>query len=325
MRTRHYSLRTEEAYVSWVRRYVLFHHKRHPLEMGEVEINQFLQHLAVRRRVSASTQGQALSALLFLYKHVLEKPLPRIDEVVRARRPRRLPTVLSREEVRAVLGRMEGTVQLVALLLYGTGMRILECLRLRIKDVDLPLGQIVIRDGKGRKDRITLLPESMRDRLSDQIALVRSIHAADLAEGFGEAYMPDALAVKYPGYSTSPGWQYVFPARSRSIDPRSGAERRHHLHETIVQRAVREAGRAAEMVKPVTCHTFRHSFATHLLMAGHDIRTIQELLGHRDVKTTMIYTHVLNRSGGRGIISPADTLVAEAAWFDAPDTRRLGS
>lgn len=308
VRARHYSLRTEEAYVSWVRRFVLFHRKRHPLEMGEDEINRFLEHLAVRRKVSASTQHQALSALLFLYKTVLQKPLPRVEEVVRARRPRRLPTVLSREEVAALLDCMDGLHAMIARLLYGTGMRLLESLRLRVKDVDFRLQQIVIRDGKGHKDRVTLLPSTLEKPLQDHLRAVYRQHQRDLANGGGSVWMPEALGEKYRGASSEWAWQYVFPAERRSTDPRSGEVRRHHLPERQMQRAVRQAAWSAGIPKPVSCHTLRHSFATHLLMAGHDIRTIQELLGHNDVKTTMIYTHVLNRAGGRGIMSPVDTL-----------------
>jgi integron integrase len=244
---------------------------------------------------------------------VLKIDPPWIDDIVRARQPKRLPSVLSREEVAALLARLEGTVQLIVLLLYGTGMRILECLRLRVQDVDFDLGNITIRNGKGHKDRTALLPDACRERLSDHLNRVREIHRQDLADGFGRVHLPNALARKYPGAATEWRWQYVFPAGSRGTDPRTNTIRRHHLHESVVQKAVKQAVRNAGITKRASCHTLRHSFATHLLIAGYDIRTIQELLGHKDVKTTMIYTHVLNKSGGRGIVSPADTLSAPEA------------
>ncbi|MEE4274239.1 MAG: integron integrase [Thermoanaerobaculales bacterium] len=309
IRVRHYSIRTEEAYIAWIRRFFAFA-RRHPRDLSSDEINRFLTDLAVKHHVAASTQRQALSAILFLYREVLKIDPPWIDDVVRARQPKRLPTVLSKEEVAALLGRLEGTVQLVVLLLYGAGMRILECLRLRIQDVDFDLGTITIRDGKGHKDRTTLLPEACRQRLKDHLDDVRDIHEQDLADGFGRVHLPSALSRKYPHAATDWRWQYVFPAGSRGIDPRTGKTRRHHLHESVVQKAVKQAARKARIAKRTSCHTLRHSFATHLLMAGYDIRTIQELLGHKDVKTTMIYTHVLNMSGGNGVISPADTLTS---------------
>jgi integron integrase len=308
LRVRHYSLRTEDAYLGWIRRFLRFHEMRHPREMSVEEVNRFLTHLAVAGGVAASTQRQALSALLFLYREVLRIDLPWLDEIVRARQPRRLPTVLSREEVAAVLTRLEGSARMVVLLLYGAGLRILECLRLRVKEVDFDLAHVTVRDGKGRKDRVTMLPDAVRVPLQEHLLEVRSIHERDLAEGFGEVWLPHALARKYPGAAAQWGWQYVFPAGSRGIDPRSGRERRHHIHETVIRRAIRNAATGAGIAKPVSCHTFRHSFATHLLLAGYDIRTIQDLLGHKDVKTTMIYTHIVNRSGGRGVTSPADTL-----------------
>ena len=307
LRVRHYSIRTEEAYTSWIRRYIQFH-RRHPRDLDGDDLNRFLTHLAVEGRVAVSTQRQALSAVLFLYRHVLKTNLDWLEDVVRARQPRRLPTVLSREEVAAVLGRLEGTVQIIVLLLYGTGMRILECLRLRVQDVDFDLGHITIRRPKGGRDRVTMLPRSVQDRLQDHLQDVRALHAQDLEEGFGNVYLPNALAKKYPHADRDWKWQYVFPAGSRGTDPRSGVVRRHHLHESVVRKAIYSATRSAGIAKKVSCHTFRHSFATHLLIAGHDIRTIQELLGHKDVKTTMIYTHILGNSGGRGVISPADTL-----------------
>jgi integron integrase len=307
IRTRHYSLRTEEAYVAWIKRFILFHNKRHPLEMGEPEINRFLSHLAIDAKVSSSTQNQALAALLFLYRNVLEKSFPTLEGVVRAKRPRRLPVVMTRSEVKAVLGRMYGTPKLVATLLYGSGMRLLECLRLRIKDVEFGLSEIVVRDAKGSRDRIVPLPMVVRAVLPAWFSRVKRLHEQDMAAGFGSVFMPDALARKYPGTERQWGWQWVFPAEHRSRDPRTQAERRHHLHETIVQRAVRQAVHDVGISRMVSCHTFRHSFATHLLAEGYDIRTIQELLGHRNLKTTMIYTHVLNR--GHAVLSPADVLL----------------
>jgi integron integrase len=311
IRSRHYSLRTEESYVGWIRRFILFHGKRHPQEMGEKEINAYLSDLAVRGRVSASTQTQALSALLFLYRHVLGKPLPALDNIVRAKRPGRLPTVMTQAEVRSVLARMYGTPKLVATLLYGTGMRLLECLRLRVKDVEFGRNQIVVRDTKGGKDRLVPLPLVVRSVLPAWLSRVKRIHQRDLEAGFGSVSLPDAIARKYPGSDRDWGWQYLFPSDHRSLDPRSQLQRRHHLHETAVQRAVRQAVLDVGISRGVNCHTFRHSFATHLLEEGYDIRTIQELLGHKDLKTTMVYTHVLNR-GGRGVRSPADALWTRA-------------
>jgi len=307
IRVRHYSIRTEEAYLGWVNRFFRFH-RRHPKELDADDLNRFLTHLAVNDHVAASTQRQALSAILFLYRNVLKMDPPWIEDIVRARQPKRLPTVLSREEVAALLARLEGTVQLIVLLLYGTGMRILECLRLRIQDVDFDLGNITIRNGKGQKDRTTLLPDSCSQRLRDHLIYVRELHNQDLADGFGHVHLPEALDRKYPHAAADWRWQYVFPAGSRGTDPRTKTIRRHHLHESVIQKAIKQAARDAGLTKRTSCHTLRHSFATHLLMAGYDIRTIQELLGHKDVKTTMIYTHVLNKSGGRGIVSPADTI-----------------
>ena len=321
IRARHYSLRTEEAYVAWVRRFVLFHGKRHPGEMGEPEINAFLTDLAVRAGVSASTQNQALASVLFLYRHVLEKPLPGLAAIVRAKRPGRLPVVLSRAQVRAVIGRMRGTPRLVAMLLYGSGMRLLECLRLRVKDVEYAENRIVVRDAKGHRDRVVPLPIVLRAALASSLSRVKGIHRKDLAEGFGGVFLPDALARKYPSADRDWGWQWVFPAEHRSRDPRTQVERRHHLHETVVQRAVKQAVRDVGLSRAASCHTFRHSFATHLIQDGYDIRTVQELLGHKDVKTTMIYTHVLNRAGV-GVRSPADVLWrAIPAAFE--DSRQL--
>ena len=307
VRVRHMSKRTEEAYLQWVRRYILFHGKRHPSEMGEGEINAFLTHLAVERRVSASTQTQALCALLFLYRTVLEREVGELEGLVRARRRRKLPVVLTREEVRVVLAGLEELDRLFLTLLYGTGMRLMEALRLRVKDVDFSSNQITVRDGKGAKDRTTMLPAAVKPALQEHLKEVKRLHEQDLREGYGEVYLPYALARKYPRAPREWGWQYVFPATALSVDPRSGARRRHHLDERIFQRAFREAVKKAGIVKPATCHTLRHSFATHLLQGGYDIRTVQELLGHRSVKTTMIYTHVLNR-GGHGVLSPLDSL-----------------
>ncbi len=325
LRSRHYSLRTEEAYVAWVRRFILFHDKRHPSEMGAPEINAFLTHLAVRKHVGASTQNQALSALLFLYRWVLRQPLPRIDEVVRAKRPRRLPTVLTHDEVLLLLGALHGAPRLVATLLYGTGMRLLEGLRLRVKDVDFELRQITIRDGKGRRDRVTMLPNALEKPLRRHLREVRELHSQDLADGYGAVWMPDALERKLRGGARTWIWQYVFPAASRGVDPRSGVVRRPHLHETVIQRAIHKATYDLDLAKRVSPHTLRHSFATHLLAEGYDIRTIQELLGHKDVGTTMIYTHVLNRVGGRGVRSPLDILPLRTPAADDPQQIPAGN
>jgi len=299
------SIRTEEAYVGWIRRFVLATGKRHPREMGAREVEGFLTGLAVHGHVSASTQNQALSALLFLYREVLELDLPWMEEIRRAKKPERLPVVLSRDETTALLAQMSGTTWLMAALLYGAGLRLMECLRLRVKDVDFARNEITVRHGKGGKDRRTMLPAMVVDALQGQLAEARRVHERDLTAGFGEVWLPDALARKYPNAAREWAWQYVFPASVRSTDPRSGVVGRHHANEAVVQRAVKRAVREAGIDKPATCHTLRHSFATHLLEAGHDIRTIQELLGHKDVATTQIYTHVLNR-GGRGVVSPLD-------------------
>jgi integron integrase len=307
LRAAHYSRRTEEAYVGWVRRFILFHRKRHPGEMGAPEVTAFLTALAVERRVSAATQNQALAALLFLYKVVLEVELPWLDEIVRAKRPVRLPVVLTRDEVREVLGRVEGTPALVAKLLYGTGLRLLEALQLRVKDVDFGRREILVRDGKGGRDRRTMLPASLCDPLARHLEHARAQHDRDLKCGAGWVEVPGALARKYPGAGREWPWQWVFPATRIYVVRDGGERRRHHLHETVVQRAVRQAALGARLAKRVTCHTFRHSFATHLIEGGYDIRTVQELLGHRDVTTTMIYPHVLSR-GGLGVVSPADRL-----------------
>jgi len=309
IRTRHYSDRTEEAYVGWVRRFVLFHDKRPPAEMGAAEVSRFLTSLAVDRKVAASTQNQALAAVLFLYKDVLGRDPGWLDDVVRAKRPQRLPMVLPRQEVHALLAAFDGVSWSMTMLLYGSGLRLMECLRLRVKDVDLGRGEVLVREGKGDKDRVTMLPSAVVPRLSAHLERVRGLHAADLAAGLGRVALPDALARKYAQADREWGWQWVFPASTISADPRTGERRRHHLHESVPQRAIREARRHVGIAKPVGPHTLRHCFATHLLEAGYDIRTVQELLGHSDVKTTMIYTHVLNR-GGRGVQSPADRLLS---------------
>ena len=305
--TRHYSRRTEKAYVHWIKRYVFFHGKRHPAEMGAAEVSAFLTSLAVDSKVAASTQNQALSALLFLYREVLGMELPWLDEVVRAKRPLHLPVVLTRDEVRAVLQRLGGVPRLMAILLYGAGLRLLECCRLRVKDVDFAMNQITIRDGKGHKDRLTMLPASIKAELVSHLEGVREQHHADLRHGAGWVELPGALMRKYPNAGRDWGWQWVFPATRVYVDRVTGQRRRHHLHESVLQRAVKDAVRSAGLTKPATCHTFRHSFATHLLEESHDIRTVQELLGHQDVSTTMIYTHVLNR-GPAGVRSPADRM-----------------
>ena len=307
IRVKHYSIRTETQYVQWIKRFILFHGKRHPQEMSAAEVEAFLTHLAVEGRVSASTQNQALSALLFLYKEVLAIDLPWLGNVVRAKQPKRLPVVLTRSEVRDVLVRMNGVYGLMANMLYGTGMRLMECVRLRVKDVDFERGEILIREGKGGKDRVTMLPASVVSGLRTHLEQWRMVFEDDKRIGKADVFLPDALAKKYPNAATEWCWQYVFPSGSYSVDPRSGAERRHHVDEKLLQRAMKKAVQVSGIAKPATPHTLRHSFATHLLEAGYDIRTVQELLGHNDVSTTMIYTHVLNK-GGRGVLSPLDQL-----------------
>jgi integron integrase len=307
MRTRHYSKRTEQTYVHWIRRFIFFHDVRHPEKMAETEVNEFLTHLAVKEKVSASTQNQALCALLFLYRYVIKRSLGDLGEVIRARRPKRVPVVLTREEVREVLNNLKGEQRLIGVLMYGTGMRLMECLRLRVKDIDISAGAITIREGKGDKDRHTMLPERINTSLLKHLDRVKEIHASDLAAGYGRVPLPFALDRKYPNASADWIWQYVFPQQRRWVNPRSGEQGRHHVDQSIVQKAIKTAVRAAGIQKPATSHTLRHSFATHLLADGYDIRTIQELLGHRHVETTMIYTHVLNR-GGKGVKSPVDSL-----------------
>ncbi len=299
------SRRTEEAYVGWIRRFILANGKRHPEKMGALEVEAFLTGLATHGNVAPATQGQALSGLLFLYREVLGIELPWMDEIRRAKRPQRLPVVLSRPEVDALLGELDGVPWLMASLLYGSGLRLMECVRLRVKDVDFDRHEITVRQGKGGKDRRTMLPARLVEPLQAQLRDTARVHQRDLAAGYGEVWLPHALARKYVGAAREWGWQYIFPARLRSPDPRGGTMRRHHLDESGLQRAVKVAVRSSGIRKPATCHTLRHSFATHLLEAGYDIRTIQELLGHKDVATTQIYTHVLNR-GGAGVLSPLD-------------------
>ena len=307
LRSRHYSPRTEQTYVMWVKRFILFHGVRHPAEMAEPEINAFLTHLAVKENVSASTQNQALSALLFLYRHVLDREIGDIGEVIRARKPKRLPVVMTREEVKAVLTHLHGATRLIASLMYGAGLRLMECLRLRVQDVDFKANQIIVRDGKGFQDRVTMLPEVVKEPLQNHLVSVKKIHERDLRAGYGHVEMPYALARKYPAAAAEWRWQFVFPQERRWKNARTGQQGRHHVDESIVQKAVRKAVREAGLTKRATCHTFRHSFATHVLQSGYDVRTVQELLGHKDVRTTMIYTHVLNR-GGKGVKSPMDAL-----------------
>lgn len=305
IRVKHYSIRTEETYLGWIRRFIFFHNKRHPREMGIREVEAFLTYLAAERDVAGSTQNQALSAILFLYKEVLEMELPWLENVTRAKKPKRLPVVMTPDETRRVLEKLDRHWSLLGRLLYGTGMRLMEGIRLRVKDVEFTRREIIVRSGKGDKDRVTMLPVSLIPELQAQITKVRALHELDIKDGCGEVWMPHALARKYPADARELGWQYLFPSSSRAVDPRSGVVRRHHVNEKGLQRAIRQAARDAQVVKPVSPHTLRHSFATHLLERGQDIRTIQELLGHSDVQTTMIYTHVINR-GGKGVLSPLD-------------------
>ncbi len=304
-RLRHFSRKTEKSYIYYIRAFILFHQKRHPRDMGVNEIRAYLSHLAIDKNVAASTQNVALSALLFLYKHVLLIDLPYIDNIERARKPARLPTVFSRSEVTRILEKMGGVHLLMASLLYGSGLRLRECLSLRVKDIDMDYGQIIVRDAKGSKDRHTMLPRTVIEPLQQQLQFAKMTHQQDVALGYGEVFLPNALGRKYPHDNRQWSWQYVFPAPHRYTDTKSGTVRRHHIHERSLQRAVKSAIQAAGVHKHGSCHTFRHSFATHLLEDGYDIRTVQELMGHKDVKTTMIYTHVLSK-GGRGVLSPLD-------------------
>ena len=307
IRRRHYSPRTEETYVHWIRRFIYFHDKRHPRDMGKEEVTAFLNHLARDREVAASTQNQALSAILFLYKETLGTPLAWLDGLERARRPVRMPSVLSRQEAQRLLANLHGTRWLMASLLYGAGLRLRECLRLRVKDVDFDYRQILVRDAKGAKDRVTMLPGSVIEPLKAHLEHARALHERDVAAGYGDVELPDALARKYPRAPYEWGWKFVFPAAKLATDPRSGVIRRHHVYENYLIRAVKQAAHSAAISKLVSCHTLRHSFATHLLEGGYDIRTVQELLGHNSVETTMVYTHVMNK-GGRGVTSPLDRL-----------------
>lgn len=304
-RVKHYSIRTEHSYVDWIRRFILFHSKRHPSELGAPEVEAFLTHLAVNRNVAASTQNQALAAILFLYKEVLAIDLPWLDGVTRAKKPARIPVVLTTDEVRMLLTQLDGVHHLLASVQYGSGLRLMEAVRLRVKDVDFQRLEITVRDGKGGKDRRTMLPQTLVEPLQAQLERVRVFHEQDLKSGVGPVYLPYALERKYPNAGRELGWQYMFPAAEPAIDPRSGIRRRHHLGEQAFQRAIKAAVRRSNINKPATSHTLRHSFATHLLESGYDIRTVQELLGHKDIRTTQIYTHVLNR-GGNAVRSPLD-------------------
>jgi len=307
IRRKHYSIRTEQSYLNWIKRYIYFHNKKHPAEMDGRHVTSFLTYLAVKQKVASSTQNQALCALVFLYRYVIKKELGQFDELVYAKRPSRLPVVFTREEVRDVLLHMEGTIWIIGQLLYGAGLRLMECIRLRVKDVDFGYMQITVRDGKGKKDRVTMLPEVVVESFKRHLLKVKQIHEIDLKESFGTVYLPYALVRKYPNANRDWGWQYVFPAGKRSIDPRSGIEQRHHASEAVLQRATKRAIRQCGITKPGSSHSFGHGFATHLLEEGYDIRTVQELLGHKDVSATMIYTHVLNK-GGKGVVSPSDKL-----------------
>ncbi|MBV7332443.1 integron integrase [Chloroflexi bacterium TSY] len=305
IRLKQYSIRTEDSYVSWIERFIRFHELRHPLEMNTPEIESFLTWLAVEQNVAPSTQNQALSALLFLYQNVLNVELTGAIDAVRAKKDKRLPTVLNKDEVQSVLSQMTGLHLLMAKLIYGSGMRLMECIRLRVKDVDFAQNHLLIRDTKGNEDRSTLLPKRLIPHLQCHLAKVKEIHQADLEAGYGEVYLPYALARKYPSAAKEWTWQYVYPSTKLSVDPRTNKVRRHHADESALQRAIRHAAQNAKIHKRVTPHTFRHCFATHVLEAGYDIRTVQELLGHKDVSTTMIYTHVMNK-GPMGVHSPLD-------------------
>lgn len=307
IRVRHYSIRTEQAYLEWTRRFILFHRKRHPQEMGEREVSAFLTHLAVDRNVAANTQNQALNALVFVYKVVLERPLGDIPNAVRAKKPKKLPVVLTQDEVKRVLAALNGHHWLAVCLMYGSGLRLMECVRLRVQDLDFDHRAIIVRNGKGMKDRVVTLPDSLIIPLQRHLGGVKNLHEKDIGDGYGAVYLPFALARKYPNAPKAWGWQYVFPAQERSMDPRSNLMRRHHLGETSLQRAMKKAVRTAGIIKPASCHTLRHSFATHLLQRGMDIRTVQEQLGHKDVRTTQIYTHLINR-GGAAVVSPLNDI-----------------
>ncbi len=309
LRVKHYSIRTEKTYIDWVKSYIRFFNYRHPSEMGASEVQRFLNYLATEKNVAAATQNQALNALHFLYHEVLDQPFGEMEKLVWAKKPARLPVVLSKQETARLLSHLDGIYLLMAQLLYGAGLRLMECIRLRIKDVDFDLNQIVVRDGKGAKDRVTMLPQNVQPALKLQMRKAYIQHKQDLLDGFGTVYLPYALAKKYPNAEKELGWQYVFPATRLSVDPRSGKKQRHHFSEAMLQRKVKEAAQKAGILKPATCHTLRHSFATHLLENGYDIRTVQELLGHKNVTTTMIYTHVLNR-GGMAVNSPLDHIPA---------------
>ena len=307
IRKKHYSIRTEQAYVQWIKQFITFHNNRRPKDMGEKEISRFISYLATDKKVASSTQNQALNAIVFLYKQVLGVELGEFGRMERAKKPERLPTVMTKSEVAQVLTGLSGVYRLMAKILYGSGLRLMECVRLRLKDIDFGQNQIIVRDGKGMKDRSTMLPEQLKPLLSDQLERVKIIHEQDLKKGFGEVYLPSALEKKYPNAAREPGWQYVFPSDRISKDPGSRKMRRHHISESGLQKAVNNATSKADLLKPASPHTFRHSFATHLLEAGYDIRTVQELLGHKDVSATMIYTHVINK-GGMGVQSPLDTI-----------------
>lgn len=323
IRRKHYSPRTEDSYVHWIKRFVYFHGKRHPAELGEAGVTAFLNHLARDRKVAATTQNQALSALLFLYREVMGQPLAWLDDVDRAKRPVRTPTVLTRAEVSSILDQLNGARWIMAGLLYGAGLRLRECLKLRVKDVDFGYGQIFVRDGKGAKDRVTMLPGAVIAPLQQHLVRARALHERDLAAGYGGVELPDALRLKFPRAERDWGWKFVFPSYKLSVDKSSGEIRRHHVYENYLIRAVKQAARSSGITKHVSCHTFRHSFATHLLESGYDIRTVQELLGHQSVETTMIYTHVMNK-GGRGVRSPLDRVEEQRAHYHAPSLAAAG-
>ncbi|MBE9503566.1 MAG: integron integrase [Proteobacteria bacterium] len=310
IRVKHYSIRTEQAYISWIRRYIYFHNKRHPKDMGKAEIEAFLTHLAVDMKVASSTQNQAFNALLFLYRNVLNIDFGDDINAVRAKKPKKLPSVMTESEVGRVLDALDGVHKLMAMLLYGCGLRAMECLRLRVKDIGFEEQQLMVRDGKGSKDRITVLPPNINEPLSEHLKRIKIIHQDDLSKEYGSVYLPHALERKYRNANKEWGWQYVFPSKSLSKDPRSGIVRRHHIDESSLNKAIKRAVRLTGITKQATSHTFRHSFATHLLESGYDIRTVQELLGHEDVSTTMIYTHVLNK-GGKAVRSPPEKLLSK--------------